>query len=165
MCLLPLLYPTTFIEEWLVVVEAVIVLGVGWQDCQSSPRRTLHPCLTSLWQEKPSRTLHYAGLTIVCSPPRTGFTWFSLPQAHSPLHACVEHSRTSNSCPLCSLFIHAKARSYSSSRRDRCLLIILMHRILHHFTHAASWEAVSLSPTFFPVNEPFATFVGGVCFP
>ena len=29
MCLISLLYPTTFIEEWLVVVEAVIILGSG----------------------------------------------------------------------------------------------------------------------------------------
>ena len=35
-------YQTTFIEEWLLVVEAVIVLGVGWKDCQSMPIRTLH---------------------------------------------------------------------------------------------------------------------------
>ena len=101
------------------MVEAVIVLGVGWQDCQPLPPRTLHPRLTSLWQEKPSRTLYYAGLRIVCSPPRTGFTWFSLPRTHSPLHACAEHSRMSNSCPLCCLFIHARAISCSSSHRDR----------------------------------------------
>ena len=83
------------------------------------PPRTLHPRLTSLWQEKPSRTLHYASLTIVCSSPRTRFTWFSLPRTHSPLHACAEHSRTPNSHPLCCLFIHVRAVSCSFSCRDR----------------------------------------------
>ena len=29
MCLLSLLYPTNFIEEWLLVVEAVIIFGSG----------------------------------------------------------------------------------------------------------------------------------------
>ena len=45
MCLIPLfLFPTTLIEELLLVVEAVNDFGgLGWQDCQSSPTRTLYP--------------------------------------------------------------------------------------------------------------------------
>ena len=36
-----------------------MILGVGWQDCQSLPPCTLHSQqLTSEWKEKPSRTLH-----------------------------------------------------------------------------------------------------------
>ena len=84
--------------------------------------------LTPQWQEEPSRTLHYAGLTIFCSPLCTGFTWFSLPRMHSPLHARAEHSCTSNShFPFC-LFTHARAGSCSSSRVNQCLFIILTHR-------------------------------------
>ena len=45
MCLIPLfLFPTILIEELLLVVEAVNDFGgLGWQDCQSSPTRTLYP--------------------------------------------------------------------------------------------------------------------------
>ena len=46
-----------------------MILGVGWQDCQSSPTCTLHPLLTSLWQEKISRSLQFWDLTILLFIP------------------------------------------------------------------------------------------------
>ena len=63
-----------------------------WQDCQSSPTRTLYPrfCCSSLMQAIP------------LSSPRV-----------------AEHPRTAILRSLCCMFIHARAVSYSSSRRDR----------------------------------------------
>ena len=70
MCLLPLLIPTTFIKKGCWWLRQLMVLGVGWQDYQSSPTCTLHPLLTSLWQEKPSRTLQFVTSRFCCSSPR-----------------------------------------------------------------------------------------------
>ena len=86
MCNLPLFYPTTTIKNCCWWLRQLLFFGVVWQDCQSFPTCTLHPRLTSQWQKKPppslqrthyctlstpvlkhSRTLHYTGLTIVCS--------------------------------------------------------------------------------------------------
>ena len=149
MCLLSLSYPTTFIKNCCWWLRQLLSLGVGWQDCQYSPTRTVHH---SSWlhngREKPSRTLHYVGLTIFCSPPRTGFTRFSLPLTHSPLHACAEHSHTSNSRPLCSLFIHAQAGSCSSSGMNHCLLTVLTHRYSSVLDSHSELGVVCLHPRF-----------------
>ena len=67
-----------------------MVLGVGWQDCQSSPTHTLHPWLNPEWKK------HSRG--------------------HSPLHDCAEGSRTSHSRPFLLLFIHGQKWSCFSSR-------------------------------------------------
>ena len=42
MCLLFLVFPTTFIKKDCWWLRQLIVLGVGWQDFQSSTSRTLH---------------------------------------------------------------------------------------------------------------------------
>ena len=77
----------------------LIVLGVGWQDCQSMHPRTLHPAVDfGMERGKPSRTLH----------PRRFF--FLSPQV-------AEHPCTEISCPSYCLFIHRKKRSCFSSRR------------------------------------------------
>ena len=83
MCLLPLLIPTNFIKKGCWWLRQLMVLGVGWQDCQSSPTRTLHQqeALThsSLTQAIPfssprhccySRTSNFASLSVSCSPSR-----------------------------------------------------------------------------------------------
>ena len=50
---------------------------MGWKDCQSSPTCTLHPLLTSLWQEKPSRTLQFVTSRFCCSSPRMNHLLFA----------------------------------------------------------------------------------------
>ena len=84
----------------------LLSLGVGWQDCQFSPTRTLHPLSTSLWQGKTTTITHA--------------------RYHS-LHECIEHPRTAISCPPCSC---------SPSRTSNCLLIVFTHRNFPGFTHA-----------------------------
>ena len=49
-----------------------MVLEVGWQDCQSSPTRTLHPLLTSLWR-KNAHALTIRVLSIAVHSHAEGF--------------------------------------------------------------------------------------------
>ena len=69
MCLLPLLlFPTTFIEELLLVVEATNCFGSGVAGLSALTHTHTPPqCLTSPWKEKPSRTLHSCRASIVYS--------------------------------------------------------------------------------------------------
>ena len=84
MCLLSLLYPTTFIEEWLVVVEAVIIFGSGVAGLSILTHTHTPPWLTSLWLGKTIAITH-AGISL--------------------LHVCAEHPGSSNSRSPCSLLI------------------------------------------------------------
>ena len=52
MCHLSLSYPTTFIKNCCWWLRQLLFLGVGWQDCQSLPTRTLHQQWTSRWVER-----------------------------------------------------------------------------------------------------------------
>ena len=82
--LFPCFIPTTFIEEWLLVVEAVIVFGSGVAGLSVLTHMHTPPLLTSQWKKKPlpslpqdftlsttvqehSRTLHYTSLLTCCS--------------------------------------------------------------------------------------------------
>ena len=88
--------PTTFIKKDCWWLRQLIVLGVGWQDCQSSPTRTLYPwfCCSSPHVDTSSswRVAKHPGIAISrppgsCSPSRTShlsahgfhaqeFSWF-----------------------------------------------------------------------------------------
>ena len=109
----------------------LIVLGMGWQDCQSMPPRTLHPYLTSEWKGKTNIThtrgfssslhellntqaLKFRVLLVVCSP--TDKNGAAFPHAGPPL-----------------LFIPHRVR------------LFLTHRIFPGF----SADAVSWVPCFF----------------
>ena len=96
-------------------------LRVGWQDCHSSPTRTLHQQETFMHSP-----LHRSHDCLFVSTHRIYLVL--LLQMHSPLHACTEHSRTSNSRLRCCLFTHAWAGSCSSSCVNQCPFIILTHR-------------------------------------
>ena len=58
MCLLSLLYPTTFIEEWLLVVEAVNCFGSGVAGLSVLTHTHTPPWLTSLWLGKMTAIIH-----------------------------------------------------------------------------------------------------------
>ena len=105
-----------------------MVLGVGWQDCQSSPTRTLHPWLNPKWKKHSRR--------------------------HSPLHDCAKGSLTSHSRPsyCCSstdkngaAFPHAgPPQSVPSSRSAH-----IHAQVFFCFgAHTASWELCVLHPRF-----------------
>ena len=140
MCLLPLLYPTTFIEEWLLVVEAVIVFGSGVAGLSVLTHTHTPPQqLTSQWKRKPSRTLHYAGLTILCSPPRTGFTWF-----HSRGHILLStpvlntHARPIH---VLSVACSSTRELYAVHPHAGTVSTILTHWDFSWFlAHTASWK-------------------------
>ena len=144
-CVTTLSYPTTSIKNCWWWLRQLLFLGVGWQNCQSFPTRTLHPWLTSQWQKK-NHCHHSRGLTIAfhstahslhCLFTSTHRIYLVvLPQEfHSP-HYSDETLMHSLLASIHCLFIHAQAGSCSSSRRDRCLLIILTHMSLPIFTHS-----------------------------
>ena len=105
----PCLIPTTFIMKDCWWLRQLMILGVGRQDCQSSPTCTLHHC----WLHDVKKLLP------------------SLPRGFHSFHDELKHSRTPLSHTSGFLSIHAQARSYSSSCRGHCLLIILMHMLVY----------------------------------
>ena len=87
MCLLSLLYPTTFIEEWLLVVEAVIIFGSG----------VVGLSVLTHTHTPPTVDFTMAGKTFTHSPIRNlTILLFILSHKSSSLHDCAEGSRTSN---------------------------------------------------------------------
>ena len=64
MCLLSLPYPTTFIKELLLVIEAVMVFGSGVAGLLVLTHMHTPPWLTSLWQGKTTVITHAGNTTL-----------------------------------------------------------------------------------------------------
>ena len=126
---------------------------MGWQECQSSPTRTLH-------QQETLTHFLYCAL-----PPRLSSSWsahihaqdylVSLTQTFTLSTTVLKRWHTSNSRPL-SIVVHPRARrSYLSSRRDHNLSIILTHRYSSTLeAHATSWK-LCIYIHGFPCEGPF----------
>ena len=89
----PLVLPNHLHWELLLVVEAVIVLGVEWQDCLSSPTRTLHH---SGWIHKGGKTFTHSPIG---GPHNFGYS--------SPLHELLSTHRLQFRVLLVAIYLHA----------------------------------------------------------